>query len=81
MPRRKQSIANKIKAREPLGTKEAKSLLGIHYRHIDRYEQVLAMQIGRERERTEAEITLKEELQYEIDEAIIESEPDVKAHR
>lgn len=75
MPRRKQSIANKIKARDPLRIKEDKALLGIHYMERDLYEQVLALQIRRTR--TDEEIKQKKELQGYLDNAVIESEPEI----
>jgi hypothetical protein len=75
MPRRKQSIANKIKARDPLRLKEDKALLGIHYKERDLYEQILAMQaVGM---RTDKEIKLKDELKEKIEDAVIESETEV----
>jgi|GEM_PF-5174484 len=72
MPRRKQSIANKIKARDPLKIKEYKALLGIHYKERDLYEQILAMQGDK---RTDTEIRLTKQLQEKIDAAVINSEP------
>ena len=74
MPRRKQSIANKIKPSDPIRIKENKALLGIHYKHRSLYDQIEAMQLGRPR--TDKEIKLKEELQERMDDAVMESEPE-----
>lgn len=74
MPRRKQSIANKIRPRDPIDIKENKALLGIHYGERHLYDLVVAMQIGRPK--TADEIKLKEELQERMNNAVIESEPE-----